>query len=166
MSTSNLEIQITNLNEELGNLMKSHLNLLLSNFENYFPKQQAQELESKLWILNPFESQQPPDEIGLELKSDLVQKAFFNPGKHTEFWIKQLDGNYRDLAIQALDIRVQNPTTYLAEKGFSTLVDIKTKKRNKLLSGTLDQLMPGALEKAVMPNWSELVNNIQQQISH
>ena len=65
--------------------------------------------------------------------------------------------SYRDLAIQALDILVQNPTTYLAEKGFSALVDIKTKKRNKLLSGTLDQLMP---------NWSELVNNIQQQISH
>ena len=46
-----------------------------------------------------------------------------------EFWIKQLDGKYRDLAIQALDILVQNPTTYLADKGFSTLVDIKTKKR-------------------------------------
>ena len=50
MSTLNLEIQVTNLNEELGNL-------LLANFENYFPKQQAQELESKLWILNPFGSQ-------------------------------------------------------------------------------------------------------------
>ena len=83
-----------------------------------------------------------------------------------EFWIKQLDGNYRDLAIHALDILAQNPTTYLAEKGFSTLVDIKTKKRNKLLSGTLDQLMRWALEKTVMPNWSKLVNNIQQQISH
>ena len=129
MSTSNLEIQVTNLNEELGNLMESHLNLLLSNFENYFPKQQAQELESKPWILNPFGSRQPPDEIGLELKSDHVQKAFFNPGKHTEFWIKQLDGNYRDLVIQALDILVQNPTTYLAEKGFSALVDIKKKEK-------------------------------------
>ena len=140
--------------------MKSHLNLLLSNFENYFPKQQAQELESKLWILNPFGSQQPPDEIGLELKSDLVQKAFFNP----EFWIKKLDGNYRDLAIQALDILVQNPITYLAEKCFSTLVDIKTKKRNKLLSGTLDQLMCGALEKTVMPNWSLILSAYEKNL--
>ena len=67
-----------------------------------------------------------------------------------EFLIKQLDGNCSDLAIQALDILVLNATTYLAEKGFSTLVDIKTNKRNKLLSGTLDQLMRGPLEKTVM----------------
>ena len=64
-------------------------------------------------------------------KVTLLKKPFFNPGKHTEFWIKQLDGNYRDLAIQALDILVQNPTTYLAEKGFSALVDIKTKQKRE-----------------------------------
>ena len=45
-----------------------------------------------------------------------------------EFWIKHFDGNYREIAIQALDILLQNPTTYLAEKGFSALVDIKTKR--------------------------------------
>ena len=72
----------------------------------------------------------------------------------------------KDLAIQALKVLVQNPTTYLAEKGFSALVDIKTSKRSCVLNETLDDLMRGALEQDIEPNWYEISRNIQQQTSH
>ena len=73
---------------------------------------------------------------------------------------------YKKLAIQALNVLVPNPTAYLAEKGFSVLVDIKTKKSCSL-NETLDDLMlPRALEQEVVPNWSEISRNMQQQMIH
>ena len=57
--------------------------------------------------------------------------------------MRALNGLCKELAIQALNVFVQNPTTYSAEKGFSVLVDIKTKKRSCLLNETLDDLMRG-----------------------
>ena len=77
-----------------------------------------------------------------------------------------LHGLYKDLAIQALKVLVQNPTTYLAEKEFSALVDIKTSKRSCVFNETLDDLMQGALEQDIMANWYEISQNIQQQTSH
>ena len=116
--------------------------------------------------MNPFGEQQPPGLLGQILKNNFCQQAFFNRGKHAEFWVGALDGAYKDLAIQALKVLVQNPTTYLAEKGFSALVDIKTLKRSCVLNETLDDLMRGALEQDIEPNWYEISRNIQQQTSH
>ena len=58
------------------------------------------------------------------------------------------------------------PTTYFAEKAFSTLVDIKTKKRNSLMDTTLDALMRGALETKINPDFRKIAEAIQQQASH
>jgi len=41
--------------------------------------------------------------------------------KHAGFCVGALDGPRKDLKIQVLEVLVQNPTTYLAEKGFSAL---------------------------------------------
>ena len=68
----------------------------------------------------------------------------------------ELNRSYKELAIQALYVLVQNPTTYLAEKGTSVLVDIKTKRRSCPLNEILDGLMRGALEQKAVPNWSEI----------
>jgi len=38
----------------------THIHSLIDNFEAYFPKQQAKELQSKLWILSLFGEQHPP----------------------------------------------------------------------------------------------------------
>ena len=118
--------------------------------------------------MNPFGKQQPLGSLSQILKNDLCQQAFFYGGKHAEFWIGALEGAYKDLVIQALKILGQNPTTYLAEKEFSTLADIKTSKRNCVLDETLDDLMRGAFEQDItgMPNWHEISQNIQQQTSH
>ena len=117
-------------------------------------------------ILNPFGKQQALGPLGQNLKNDFCQQAYFNSGKHAEFWIGALDGAYKDLAFQALKLLVQNPTTYLAKKGFSALVDIKTSKRSCVLNETLNDLMRGALEQDIEPNWYEISRNIQQQTSH
>ena len=104
--------------------------------------------------------------MGQIFKNDFCQQAFFNRGKHAEFWVGALDGAYIDLAIQALEVLVQNPITFLAEKRFSALVDIKTLERSYVLDETLDDLVRGALEQDIMPNWYEISQNIQQQTSH
>ena len=51
------------------------------------------------------------------------------------------------------------PTTYLAERGFSVLVDIKTKKRNRLKS--IDELMRGALEKLILLRREKIAPEIE-----
>ena len=146
MSACKWEETEQDLEQRIVEVASSHVNILRDSFEAYFPSHQAAELKSKLWILNPFGEQQPPGPLGQILKNDFCQQAFFNRGKHAEFWVGALDGAYKDLAIQALKVLVQNPTTYLAEKGFSALVDIKTSKRSCVLNETLDDLMRGALE--------------------
>ena len=143
MSTCKREESEQDLEHRITKAASSHVHALLANFETYFPSHQATELKSKLWILNSFGKQQPLGSLGRIFKNDFCQQAFFSRGKHAEFWVGTLNGSYKDLAIQALNVLVQNPTTYLAEKGFSVLVDIKTKKRSCLLNETLDDLMRG-----------------------
>ena len=65
-----------------------------------------------------------------------------------------------------IKVLVQNPTTYLAEKRFSAVADIKTSKKGCVLNETLDDLTRRALEQDVMLNWYEISRNIQQQTSH
>ena len=55
------------------------------------------------------------------------------------------------------------PTTYLAKKSFSVLVDIKTKKRNMLKS--IDELMRGALEKLILPRREKIAQEIEVHAS-
>ena len=155
-----------NLERRVIEVECSHVNILRDSFEAYFLSHHATELKSKLWILNPFGKQQPPGPLDQILKNDFCQQAFLNRGKYAKFCVGALDGASKDLAIQALKVLVQNPTTYLAEKGFSALVDIKTSKRSCVLNETLDDLMLGALERDIMPNWYEISRNIQQQKSH
>ena len=55
------------------------------------------------------------------------------------------DSAYKPVGSIAVNKLVVMPTTYLAKKGFSALVDIKNKKRNMLKM--VDDLMRGALEE-------------------
>ena len=99
-------------------------------------------------------------------KNEFCQQSGFSRGKDAEFWVNALNGSYKELVIQALNVLVQNSTTYLAENGFSVLVDIITKKRSCLLNDTLHNPMREASEQEVEPNWSEISRSMQQQTSH
>ena len=90
---------------------------LSDNFEAYFPRQQATELQSKLWILNTFGELHPPEHLGTNLKYDLCHQAFINRIKHAEFWVRAIDGLRKDLEIQVLEVLVQNQPPIWPEKG-------------------------------------------------
>ena len=125
-----------------------------------------------MWIINPFIAEHVDKaDVGvftedlLELTADLV-KGFSFKGReyYGDFWVSLLDSDYRNIAIIALQKLVLMPTTYLSEKGFSCLVEIKTQKRNRLKS--LDGLMRVALENSIRPRFEELMKNVQKQCSH
>ena len=56
------------------------------------------------------------------------------------------------------------PTTCLYEEVFSSLVEIKSKKRNSILD--IDSLMRGGVEKELTPHCVQIAKTIQEQASH
>ena len=56
------------------------------------------------------------------------------------------------------------PTTYLSKKGFSSLVKIKSKKRNAILA--IYSLMRGGIEKELTPRYGHIAETMQKQASH
>ena len=50
---------------------------------------------------------------------------------YSEFWVSVSEfSKYKNSAEKAIAVLVQMPTTYLCEGGFSSLVEIKSKKKN------------------------------------
>ena len=83
---------------------------------------------------------------------------------YSEFWVYLLEFlEYKNLAKRAIDVLVQMPTTYLCEKGFSSLVEIKS-KRNSILD--IDSLMRGGIEKEITPRFLQITETMQEQASH
>ena len=159
------------MEEELTSIIVDHLQLLAENLNKYFPETEWKELEQAMWVLNPFGNVKPAEpnlrQDLAELADDLIEKAAFVKGKHGEFWVRLLaDGTFGELALKAVSYLVRMPSTYMSEAGFSTLVDIKTKKRNCLLDGTLDSCMRGVLEKVIKPDFDQIAAAVRQNISH
>ena len=59
------------------------------------------------------------------------------------------------LLLKTLQQLVLMPTTYMSEKGFSCLVEIKSKKRNALTG--VDSLMRGTLEELIHQQFEKLI---------
>ena len=104
-----------------------HLQKLQLSFKNYFPDQRK-----------PFDfdtttvdtNYQHINDI-IEVQESKVQKLFFNSIKLETFWYQQME-SYPRIAKVALDVLTSFVITYLRERAFSTLVESKMKKRNKL----------------------------------
>ena len=85
----------------------------------------------------------------IDLCNDGAKESQFRDS-YSNFWVIMLhNSEYKPLATIAVNKLVMMPTTYLVEKGFSALVDIKNKKRNRLKM--VDELMRGALEEQILP---------------
>ena len=86
-------------------------------------------------VANPFGEQQPPGPGPLsrifKISERFCQQAFFSGGKQAEFWMGglNLNGSYKDLAIQALNVLSHIAPAWLVEKEFNVLVIIKTKEK-------------------------------------
>ena len=135
MQTCKREIENSNLEATITSTVHEHLEVLLENFEVYFPEDNYLSLNSLLWVVQPFTSKD--FDLGsltntlIELRSDWVKKRHSNLLQTTtEFSVLLLSNlNYQALALKAISVLVRVPSTYLCKQGFSSLVKIKSKKR-------------------------------------
>ncbi|XP_042203807.1 zinc finger BED domain-containing protein 5-like [Homarus americanus] len=112
-----------------------HLKSLESELKNYFPE--FEEEDGKL-VRNPFSGtldiatipSDVQDEF-LDLKNDSVAKDLYEERSLTVFW-RSMYQSYLKVSEIALRVLLPFSTTYLCECGFSTLLHIKSKSRNRL----------------------------------
>ena len=97
----------------------------------------------------------------IELQSKSLLKQEFSKQNIGEFWCGQM-ASYPVLAEKAVTTLIPFPTTYLCESGFSSLVSIKTKSRNRL---EVKHDMRLALSKTA-PRITNIIEKKQQQSSH
>jgi hypothetical protein len=136
-----------------------------NEFNRYFP-----DLEDKgirKLIRNPFtvNISEMPDEIQeelIEMQHDINCKDTFDTGiKLEDFWSQKAISflKIREIALRYLTLF---STTYLCEQGFSALLIIKNKHRNRLDASADMRLAWSSTE----PRIQQLVNNMQSQKSH
>jgi len=97
----------------------------------------------------------------LELKAHSCARDLFNEKSITEFWPLMCD-SYPNVAKKITQGILPFVSTYLCESGFSTLLQMKTKQRNRL-DVQID--MRCALSNN-FPRIHELSKNKQSQVSH
>ncbi|XP_071053483.1 zinc finger BED domain-containing protein 5-like [Onthophagus taurus] len=117
--------------------LTEHLDGLQEGLKNYFP-----DLTTNLeWISHPFniDSFATPDNLSNVEQEQLLELSAdgFWKNKHKEcslafFWL-QMQQLYQNLTEKVLKHVLPFPTLYLYEVAFSALVDIKSKKRNRIL---------------------------------
>ena len=113
----------------------SHLQNLQNEFERYFPKINTSGILMKE-ARNPFvcKVEDVPEAIQeefIELTNDSFAKDEFHICNLEEFWVK-IQRCYPRLGIHALNILAPFSSTYLCENGFSALLTIISKARNRL----------------------------------
>ena len=102
------------------------------------------------------------EEQFLDLMHDSAAKVVFAEKSLNAFWASMY-GSYHRVAVAALTLLVAFPSTYLCESAFSSMVQIKTKSRNRLID--LESDLRCAISK-VEPNIEALVQAKQMQKSH
>ena len=97
----------------------------------------------------------------LELKADSCARDLFNEKSITEFCPLMCD-SYPKVTKKAIQGILPFVSTYLCESGFSTLLQIKTKQRNRL---DIENDVRCALSNT-FPRIHELSKKKQSQVSH
>ena len=135
--TNLIEVHDYQLTDELREAIILHLNVLRDEFTRYFPEIKKSDFNL---VRNPFvEAVQDciPDELDavqeefLNLINDSNAKVLFSTRTLPKFWCSMLR-TYPLVAQIAIKAILPFPSTYLCETGFSSLVAIKTKNRNRL----------------------------------
>ncbi|UYV70706.1 hypothetical protein LAZ67_8000334 [Cordylochernes scorpioides] len=110
------------------------LTLLSASFDKSFPYLDVEKME---WVVNPFmhcEIQHLEEEMQenlIDLKNDLVFKRLFTEKELSEFWLC-LNSKFPKLSNAAIESLLPFGSSYLCEQGFSTLTEMKSKKRERL----------------------------------
>jgi hypothetical protein len=160
------EVQLAkSLNKEVQMEISEHLETLQNSFEGYFC---PESLNQETWVRSPFmtdindinDEDLIKDDL-IDMRCKAVLRAEFQAKDLFDFWCS-LGQAYPLLVKRAMSILIPFATTYLCESGFSALVSIKTKNRNRL---DVKDDMRLALSKTI-PQFSVLIEKKQQQPSH
>ncbi|XP_076320060.1 protein FAM200A-like [Tachypleus tridentatus] len=153
------------LDQFLKDEITEHLQSLEKEVKHYFPELSQ---EQEALVRNPFctelDVSSIPDDIQdefLDLRNDSSARDLFKVKSVTLFWCAMYQ-SYSKVSMIALRVLVPFASTYLCEAGFSTLVNIKTKNRNRLDVGDDMRL---ALTNT-RPRISKLAAEMQHQASH
>ncbi|XP_068212635.1 zinc finger BED domain-containing protein 5-like [Palaemon carinicauda] len=123
------------LDQFLKDEITKHLQSLEKEVKRYFPELSQ---EQEALVRNPFctelDVSSIPDEIQdeyLDLRNDSSARDLFKVKSVTQFWCGMYQ-SYSKISMIALHVLVPFASTHLCEAGFSTLVNMKTKNRNRL----------------------------------
>ncbi|KAL4084165.1 hypothetical protein QTP88_027998 [Uroleucon formosanum] len=164
-----LEQELSKNNIALSSSTKAqiceYLDVLENSFGNYFDFTFS---KSEIWLCNPFlvdlntiyDSDLVKDEL-IDLRSKEMARHEFQSKNLIEFWCS-LTMAYPRAVSTAMKFLIPFATTYLCESGFSTMITIKTKSRNRL---DIKDDMRVALSNTV-PDFKAILQSKQQQMSH
>ncbi|XP_045101477.1 zinc finger BED domain-containing protein 5-like [Portunus trituberculatus] len=143
---------------DIRNIVEDHLRNLQEEIDRYI------DLKKHSWIRNAFTvnvTEVGEDIPGFQKLTDLqgnqVQKQCFENLQCSKFWTQFKDNPI--LTREAEKVLLPFPTTYLCEQGFSSLVTIKTKARNRL---DLQHDLRCALATNIKLRFENLVHKLKQ----
>ena len=148
-------------------LIKDHLLSMKEHFRHYFPSTFNHTMKN--FIKDPFNSSAfdiPNANIAvqeqfIDLISDSSNKIIFECSSIFNFWCKMFS-QYPLISKLVLKIILPFSTTYECESGFSSLLTIKSKNRNRL---NVEHDLRCALSKTT-PQFDKLVSQKQHHPSH
>ncbi|XP_029341145.1 SCAN domain-containing protein 3-like [Acyrthosiphon pisum] len=145
-----------------------HLNSLHIDFSERF--KYILSLEVPQWVMNSFinieiaEIQIQEELIELST-NETLKSSFKGSDRLTEFWLQtNIIHHYPELWTLVKKILIAFPSSHLVERGFSTVTDLITKKRNRLDIVTRGDLRLKLTN--IEPNIKKLAKNHQVQPSH
>ena len=152
--------------KKMSPIVFQHLTTLEEQFNFYFPSLKTDEYD---WVRNPF--MESSSNTGLLLceeeelaciSSDRGLKIKHGEVPIDTFWIAVKE-EYPSLAKKALTILMQFSTSYLCELAFSTLHNIKSKKRERLCC--IEEEIRVCLSE-IRPNIETVAKKHQAHVSH
>ena len=156
-------VDISHLDDELKTNVAQHLEKLECEFRSYFPELSRDDLSL---ARNPFRlsSEKVEDELQdqfIDMKNDSSSQDMFEAFPITDFWLR-MALSYPEISKAALKKLLPFSSTWLCESAFSTLLNVKTKQRNRL---EVEQDIRGALS-STETRIKNLVAKVQSHPSH
>ncbi|XP_003366520.1 putative zinc finger protein [Trichinella spiralis] len=113
------------------------LDSLKESFDYYF-SEEMKFCDKNICIVSPFQSDvvatgisTKADEELIDLSEDYSFKMSFDRKRLIQFWLS-VENTYPTLSTAALKVLLPFSTSYMCEIGFSAMIGMKTKLRNKL----------------------------------